>query len=511
MQRLQTHDLAPHPLLSSRARGGVGVIDGYRERALSAVKWSVSGDIAEQAIRLTFGVALARLLSPRDFGLIAMLTALTQIAGSISDLGLGEALVQRRELIEAHRSSVFWVMLLGGCALTVALILCAPAIATFYGVKELAPLAVVLSVLFVLDAIGAVPRAILARRLDFRITAWLQCAAAILAGACAVTLAWRGFGVMSLAANLLMTAALESLLLFGVSAWRPRFEFRVAALRELFGFGAYRLVARMLNYSASPIDQLLIGKFLGSGALGLYVRAYNLMRLPVLNVSRAIVRVMFPSLALIQHDAARVREVYLRTTAAVALATFPMCLGLFAAAEPLVIGVLGPHWRETVPILRILSLAGLVQSITTLAGTLYLSHGRADLQLRLVGLERLSTIAAIVVGRHWGILGIATAYVLSTVLNALLTLYFAARLIRLPMRAIFAHVSPVFLAGTVMTAIVLGVAASVASGLDMLELLALEVAIGVLTYWVVLRLFRVRAYLDVMRLLRRPAFSADGA
>jgi O-antigen/teichoic acid export membrane protein len=481
------------------------VTGGYRERALSAVKWSVTGDMAEQGIRLTFGVALARLLSPRDFGLIAMLTAVTQIVGAFADLGLGDALVQRRELTEAHRSSVFWVLLLTGGVLSGAQIAGATAIATLYGVKELAQLAVVVSALFVLDAIGSVPRAILARRLAFRIMAWLQCAVAILASACAVMLAWRGFGVKSLAADLLLTSALESLLLFRASGWRPRLELRVAVLRDLLGFSTNRVIARMLALSASPVDRFLIGKFLGSGALGLYVRAYNLARLPVLSVSRAIVRAMFPSLALIQQDAARIREVYLRTTAAVALVTFPMCLGLFAAAEPLIVGVLGSQWRETVPILRILSLAGLVQSITVLASTVYLSQGRADVQLRLAWLERLSTIAAVAVGLRWGVLGTATAYLLATVLNALPTLYFASQLIHLRQRSVFAHLAPVFLASTVMTAIVLGVDAWVALRVDMHDRLALEVAIGVLAYWVALRLSRVRAYRDVIGLLQRAA------
>lgn len=479
------------------------MIGGYRARALSAVKWSVSGDMAEQGIRLAFGIALARILSPRDFGLIALLTAITQIAGALAELGLKDALVQRRELTEAHRSSVFWVLLLAGCVLSGAQIACASTIATLYGVRELAPLAVVLSALFVLDAFGSVPRAILARRLDFRITAWLQCTVAILASACAVTLAWRGFGVMSLAADLLLTSAIESLLLFRASGWRPRLELRVAALHDLFGFSAHRFVTQMLGLSASPIDRLLIGTFVGSGALGLYVRAYNLTRLPVSNVSRSIVRVMFPSLAMIQNDTARIREVYLRAIPAVALATFPMCLGFLAAAEPLVVGVLGPQWRGTVPILRILSLAGLVQSVSVLASTIYLSRGRTDFQLRLAGLERLSTIVAIAVGLQWGVLGAATAYVLAAVLNALPTLYFAGRFIDLRPRPVFARLLPVFLAGAVMTALVIGVDVCVAARVDMLARLGLEMAVGVLTYWGALRLLRVHAYQDVKSLLQR--------
>ena len=483
----------------------MGVIGGYRERALSAVKWSVSGDLAEQSIRLIFGVALARLLPPRDFGLIAMVTAITQIVGALAELGLADAIVQRRELTEAHRSSVFWVLLLAGCVLGAAQVAGATVIASVYGAHELTALAVVLSLLFVLDAIGFVPRAILARRLDFRVVAWLQCGVATLAMASAVILAARGFGVKSLAADLLLTSALESLLLLIASRWRPRLEFHVAALRDLFGFSANRFLARVLGFSAGPMDQLLIGALTGSGALGLYVRAFNLTRLPITNVSRSIVRAMFPSLALIQHDTVRTRDVYLRALPAVALATCPMCLGFLATAEPLVVGVLGPQWRGTVPLLRILSVAGLVQSVSVLATSVYLSQGRTDLQFRLAGLERLSTIAALVIGLQWGTLGAATAYVFAAVLNALPMLYFAGRLIELDQRAVFARVSPVFVAAVVMTAIVVGIDVWVLSRVDLLARLVLEVAVGVFSYWGALRLLRVPAYADVMSVLQRAA------
>lgn len=478
---------------------------GFRERALSAVKWSVSGDIAEQGIRLIFSVALARLLAPRDFGLILMVTAVTQIAGLFTELGLGEALVQRGELTEAHRSSVFWVLLLAATTLTVAQIAGATAIASLYGVHELVPLAQVLSALFILDAIGWVPRALMARQLAFRITARLQCITALLAGGSAVALAWYGFGVMSLVGDLLLTSGLESLLLWRASGWRPRLEVRGAALRDLLGFSVNRLGARLLTVSAAPIDRLLIGKYLGSGPLGLYVRAFNVTRLPVVNISRSIGRAMFPSLALIQHDVRAIGDVYLRTVPAVAVATFPMCLGLFATAEPLIIGVLGVPWHDAVPIVRALSIAALIQSVSLLTSCVYLSCGRADFQLRLAGVERVSAIAAIAIGLRWGLLGAATSYVFAVVLTALPTFYFANRLVDLRQRVMLIRLWPIFVAAAAMTAVVLTVDGYMAARIGMSQRLGLDVSLGILVYYAGLRLLRVPAYADVMSLLQRAA------
>ena len=491
---------------------GPNVVDGtsrYRDRALSAIKWSISGDVAERAIRFAFAVALARLLSPRDFGMLAMLTLLTDLVSSISDLGLQDALVQKNDLADVHRSSVFWATLFGGTILAAGLVAGASWIAAFYGVAELERLAVGLSAVFILTAAGTVPRALVYRRLEFRAVAWLQCAAAAAACTCAVALAWHGFGVMSLVADLLITAALETTLFFAVSAWCPRLEFRAAALRDLFGFGGYRIVTRILGYSAQHFDELLVGKFLGSAALGIYGRAFNLMRFPVLYVSRSIVRVLFPSLVLIQHDPVRVRDVYLRATGAVALMTIPMCMGAFAVAEPFVVGIFGLQWRETVPLVRIFSVASLVQSITTLAGSLYLSQGRADLQLHLTSLQRLLTIAAVIFGLRWGLWGVAIAFTLGTVLSGLPTLYFAARLVHLRTAALLARVRPVLLSGVMMTGLVLGIDAWAASRFGELARLVLDVTAGVLVYWAALRCLGAEAYRDMMDVLRRPAPSTS--
>jgi PST family polysaccharide transporter len=482
------------------------VTRGYTNRALSALKWGVSGDLVEQGLRSTFGIALARLLSPRDFGQLAMLMVVIQFVSLVSDLGFEDALIQKRDLGEAHQSSVFWLRLLVGSAFTVGLIAGAPGIAAFYGVEELVPLAVALSVLLTLDAIGTVPRALVTRRLEFRVIAWLQCAAATFAGAVAVTLAWLGFGVMSLAADLLVTTTLQTVLFFLASAWRPRFEVRMAALGDLFGFSSYRLADRVLSYSAQ-LDLLLVGKFLGSGALGFYTRAYNLARFPIFSVSRSIGRVMFPTFALMQHDPERVRDVYLRATGAVALATFPMCLGFLAAAEPLIIGVLGAQWRETVSILRILSLAGAVQSVTLLTNGLCLSLGRTHLQLRLTGLQRVSTVAAILLGLQWGLLGLATAYTLAAFFNSAATLHFAGRLTQLRTRVVLARLWPVFLASLVMAAVVLGIDAWTAPRLPALGRLGLEVVVAIPIYWGALQLLRVPAYGDALGLLRQPSAS----
>lgn len=482
----------------------------YRERAVRALAWSVSGQIAARAIGFAFGIALARLLGPREFGLLAMITVLTRFLGSIADLGLEEALVQRRELDEAHRSSVFWAMLAGGALLALGVFAAGPAIARFYGVEELRPLVGLLAATFLVRGASTVPRALVARRLDYRTSTAIECCAAAVGGVCAVLLARRGLGAASLALQRLVCDGLESALLLAASGWRPRLQLRRRALAELFGFGVYRAGTRTLVYWSQHVDDLLIGKLLGSGPLGLYTRAFSLMQLPVLSISRAIARPMFPSLALIQDDPERVRSVYLRATGAVALATVPMCLGLVACAEPLVVGVLGPHWREVVPLARVLGVAGLLQGVTSLASSLYLSQGRPDLHLRLHVLQNVATVAGVVAGVRWGVLGVAAGYTVASVLTGLPILAFAGQLVGLRLAEVWRHVRGVLLAGAAMTLAVVALGAWAQPRLSMLALLALQVAAGVAVYGAAIHRLRAQPYLDLADLLRRSLRPARG-
>src|SRR6187455_1179002 len=146
--------------MAAASPGGVGATGGYRTRAVRALAWNVGGRFAVQGVRFGFGIALARLLSPGDYGLIAMVTLLVQFGASIADLGFGDALVQKRDLAERHRSAVFWLGVVTGVGLAAATVVLAPSIAAFYGVAELTPLARALAPIFLLGALETVPRAI---------------------------------------------------------------------------------------------------------------------------------------------------------------------------------------------------------------------------------------------------------------------------------------------------------------------------------------------------------------
>jgi len=474
----------------------------FRSRTISGVSWSLTSQLVRQALTVIVGIVLARLLSPQEFGLVAMVMVIGNFALLIAELGLGAGLVQRREVNEAHFSSVFWLNLLVGLALTGLFAAGAPLVAAFYGEPRLEPLTLALSFLFLLRALTVVPQARLARALDFRGLAIADIAAALIAGGLAIGLALTDHGVWSLVTRLLTAAGASAVLIFILARWRPRPAVSGAALKQLLGFGGSLFASESLGYWSRNLDNLLIGRVLGTAPLGLYSRAYELMLYPLQNVSQAIGRVMFPALSQIQDQPERVKRVHLRVTRVVALLTFPMCLGLLVVAEPFVLALFGEQWRGMIPVLQILCAIGAPQSILTLNGNLYLSQGRADLQLKVGLWLKGLLVVGIVIGVLTGeILGVAACYAGASLLCAYPSFYFAGRLVGLSFLEMLQNLGGVFLCAALMAGAAFAAGRLLLADFAPLTRLLAQIAIGAALYPALILLLRVEAFVDFKTLL----------
>ncbi len=416
----------------------------FREKTTSGVFWSVAGQMGRQSVLLLTQVLLARLLAPRDFGLVATVLIFSNFAVIVAEQGFGAALIQRPDIEERHRSSIYWVNVAFGAGLTTLFILAAPLIARAYGEPALLPLTRAMAVMFVLHSAGMLHTTLLSRALEFKRVARAEVAAAWAGGAVAVVLALKGAGAWAIVAQSLVTAGVGSFMLWRLSSWRPRFLFDLAAVRELAGFSTNHFVGNIANYWVRNVDNVLIGLVLGAHPLGVYTRAYAVMLFPLSRVTRVLSRVMLPSFSLIQKEPERVRGLFLRMTRVIALATFPMMLGVAACAPDFVAAVFGPQWGEMVPVLRVLAFVGMVQSVTSLMSNLYLSQNRTDLRLRVVLPMQALEVAAIVYGLRHGILGVAVCYAAASMLTAPVNTRFAGGLVGMGVGAFCRNLAPIF-------------------------------------------------------------------
>ncbi|MCX6895427.1 MAG: lipopolysaccharide biosynthesis protein, partial [Verrucomicrobia bacterium] len=273
-----------------------------KSQVTSGVFWSGTGRVAQQAIQFALTVVLARLLTPDDYGLMAMVMVFTGFAGMLADAGFNSALIQKQDLAEEHIHTVFWVTVGIGIFLAGVTWLIAPWLAVFFHSPVLTPIFRVIAVNFIFSGLSNVPSALLNKRMQFRTLAKMDTAAVFLGGAVGVIMAVCGMGVWSLVAQTVGGALLSLSFRYWLSRWRPRWIFCPAALREMIGFSGHLYAFTFMNYWARNADNLVIGKFFGSAALGVYSRAYGLMLLPITQIHSVVYQVMFPALSGIQDD-----------------------------------------------------------------------------------------------------------------------------------------------------------------------------------------------------------------
>jgi PST family polysaccharide transporter len=319
-----------------------------------------------------------------------------------NDLGFGPALVRKEAVTEAELSTVFWLNLATGILLALATAALGPPLAQFYRQPVLLPLCIGLSWGSLAAPLSTVHNALLQRRFAFRGLAAIDLFGITAGGSVGVLLAATGHGIWALVwqSNATVLAALLATL--GHARWAPRLQFDSAAAARLGRFSGCLTAASVLNYWVRNLDNLLVGRFLGTAALGFYAQAYQMMLYPVQNVAALAGRVMFPALAQVQADADRLRRSYLQALRGIAALTFPLMLGAMVLAPDLYASLFGPKWQPSVFLFRILCGVGLLQSLGTTIGWIYTITGRTDLHLRWNLIVAGVILPVFLIGLRWG-------------------------------------------------------------------------------------------------------------
>lgn len=381
----------------------------------SALRGSVLMGLAQagkMAVTMASIVILARLLAPEDFGLVAAISPLVAFVGLFRNLGLQQALVQRKSVEPAHLNQAFWISLWVGLAASLVVFLAAPAVGAFYGDPRLVPLVRVASLSLVLGSLTTVPIALLSRRFAFGVIAAQELAMALAALGLAVAGAIAGLDAMALVAGTVGAAAAGLALVWGFAPYRPGRPV-LTADGALMRFGANLTGFNLVNFFSRNADNVLIGRFAGMAALGFYDRAYKLLLFPIQNINQPLSQIMIPILSRVQDEPERLKRIYLEVNWALALLILPGIAAAGMQSEALIALLFGPQWAPTAPIFAWLALASFVQPVTGTNGWLFIAKGRTDWMLRLGLYSSLVTVAAFVVGLRWGAEGVAAAYALS--------------------------------------------------------------------------------------------------
>lgn len=405
-------------LADSAARGAAATLVGQGIRFL---------------IQLISLMVLARILTPNEYGVIAMVVAIVGIATVMGDFGLSMAAIQSRSLTGPQRTNLFWINTALGCVLAPAVFLLAGPIAAFYSQPELVAIAQVLSVVFLINALTPQFRAEVSRKLRFK---WLA-AADVIAQAIAVTIAIglgvAGFGYWALVAQQIANAAITLIVLVMGAGWMPGLPRKNAGMAPLLSFGANTMGVQLITYVTSNADNVLIGRFVGAAGLGFYDRAFQIFRIPLQQIAAPMTRVALPILSRVQDDP-RYDQYVQRAQLILAYGMGGLFVVLIVLADPVVELVLGPDWEAAKNILRVLAVGGVFQALGFVYYWIFLSRNFTVLQLKFSILGRTFMVAAMAVGVLGGPLGVAIGSTVGQIVMWLINTIFAIPLTRVKMR-----------------------------------------------------------------------------
>ena len=375
---------------------------------MSGMMWATSGTGLQLVMRIVVLAVLARLLTPADFGIVTTGLLIVGLAEQLTMLGVGPAIVQRSELEERHIRTAFYSSLILGCLGAGFIWLGIPLISRFFGIEELHDVLPILILLFPLRSLSVVSENLLQRNLQFKKLALVDVLSYFLAyGMIGTALAIVGLRVWALVIATLADALFKAILMYGLSphSMRPMLEWRAA--KELFSFGGGFTLTGILGFVALKGDYLVVGKWLGAGALGLYERAYNLMTTFVSLFGKTLDKVLFPNMAKVQHDKKRLSVAYRHSITGVALLLLPISVVVVIVAPELVRTLLGEQWVEAVAPLQILALGMVFRTSTKISNALAKATGIVYRIAWREGVYAFLILVGALVGQFWGITGVA--------------------------------------------------------------------------------------------------------
>jgi O-antigen/teichoic acid export membrane protein len=381
-----------------------------RQQVVSGIGWKVATQVVVQVTRTVVGVVLARLLVPHDYGLAAMALMFVGVTSIFTDLSLGAALIARRTITESDRSTAFWTTVVLGAACAGGGVAAAPLVADLFSTPAVAPLFAATSIIFFITSISATQIALLTREMQFRSLQLREMAGATTGGVVGIALALGGLGAWALVVQVLATEVVSVVLVWRFSPWRPRLTYSTRSLRELGSFAGKTSGARLLGYVNLNADNFLIARFLGPAPLGVYAVAYNVMFAPLARLASPIQQVLFPAFARIAADPPRVGAAWLRGNRIVAAVSVPAFVGLAVVAPDFVSAVLGDRWHKAIPVLQLLCVAGLSQSLQSLNHSALQALDRAGALLGFMIFSTTVTVSAFAIGLHWGVVGVAAGF-----------------------------------------------------------------------------------------------------
>lgn len=400
-------------------------------QTVKSVIWSAIERFSVQAIQFVLTIILARLISPAEFGLIAMLGIFMQVAQSFVDSGFSNALIQKKNRSEIDFSTVFYF----NCAISIVtyivLYISAPYIAQFYNEPILENVCKWIGINLIIQGIAVVQVAKLTINLNFKTQAKASLVAITISGVLGVFLAYNGYGVWALVTQSLVNSLINTLLLFLFTKWKPTLEFSLSSLKSMFAFGSKLLFSGLLHTIYTNMYSLVIGKKYNAIDVGYYNQSSQIARFPSVSLMAIITRALYPIQCQNQDNYQLLQQSFIKYLKMSCFLVFTIMTGIATLSEPLIIFLLTKKWAPIAPILSILCIGYMFTSVTVLNNQILNVRGRSDLYLKVEIIKKIVGVIILLTTIPWGLTIICLGILLYNICDMLMVIYYSKKIIHI--------------------------------------------------------------------------------
>lgn len=463
------------------------MLNDVKTRTISGLIWQYAEKCGAEVIQFVVSIIIARILSPSDYGLIGLITVFISVAGVFVSSGLGQALVQRKEIDNKDYSTVFFYSLAFSVLIYGILFFIAPYIAKFYSSPTLIQIVRVLGLTVIVGSINGVQRSYVQKTMQFRrffvSTLWGKGISAIIG----ISLAYAGYGVWALVGQQLSMTITDTVVLWITVKWRPQLTFSVKRMKEMFSFGWKLLCSSLIDTVYSNIYSLVIGKTYSTSDLGFYNRGKQFPMLIINNINASIQSVLFPVLSEVQDEKERLKSMVRRSMVTSTFIIFPAMAGLAAIAEPLTVILLTDKWLPAVPFIQFCCFTYAFWPISTANLQAINALGRSDIFLKLEIIKKIIGIVVLCLTLPHGLMVMMTARCFNTVLSSFINAYPNKKLLGYTYWEQVKDMLPSILLSVVMLVVIFPITIlPISSVLQMV----IQIIVGVVVYFGLAKLFK---------------------
>ena len=472
--------------------------ESLKSKTVRGVGWSFADNIASAGVSFLVGLILANLLTPEEYGILAIIMIFIAVSNSIIDSGFSSALIRKTDCKPIDYNTTFYFNLGVSIILYFILYITAPYIAEFFHEPVLIEVTRVISWILIINALAIIPRTMFVKSIDFKTQTKVSLISSVLSGVIGIGMALYGMGVWSLVGQQLSRQLSNTLLLWIYCSWKPAWEFSTQSFNDLFGFGSKLMLSGLIDTLWKEIYYIVIGKFYSSAQLGQYTRAGQFSTIFSSNLTAVIQRVSFPVLSTIQDDPIRLREGYRRIIKISMLVTFSCMLGLAAVAKPMILILIGEKWTPAITYLQIICLSSMLYPLHAINLNILQVKGRSDIFLKLEIIKKIIGVGSILLGVFYGIEPMLWGSVVTSIISYYLNSYYSAQMIQYSTWSQIKDILPTFFIAAIVAIIMWSLTLF---NLSMWLLIILQICIGIILAFCLFEKTKLSEYNEIKGLI----------